>query len=44
MKKIIRPLLALFFFCTLFGITFSQPVLANDYETLNASIMRPDPS
>ena len=43
MKKIIRPLLALFFFWTLFGWTFGQPVLANDYETLNASIMRPDP-
>jgi hypothetical protein len=43
MKKIIRPLLTLFFFWILLGFTVGQPVLANDYETLNASIMRPDP-
>jgi hypothetical protein len=42
MKKTIRSLLALFFFWTIFGLTVGQPVLANDYETLNASIMRPD--
>ena len=42
MKKIFRPLLTLFFFWTIIGLTVGQPVLAYDYETLNASIMRPD--